>query len=75
MKQKYGKGSQAALIVITVLGFGLLQGSRLLDLDSGPYSAEPYSIVGIVAGAFAYLYVAALSYSGRLEKTFPLLVR
>ena len=62
------------LVAITVIGFGLLQGSRLLDLGSGPYSAEPYAIVGIAAGALAYLYVAGLSYVGRLESALPLLV-
>ncbi|WP_080799877.1 helix-turn-helix transcriptional regulator [Arabiibacter massiliensis] len=62
------------LVAATVVGFGLLQGARLLDLGTGPYSPEPYAVVGVAAGGLAYLGVAVLSYLGRLDRAMPLFV-
>lgn len=62
------------LVVVAIVGFGLLQGARLLDLGTGPYSPEPYAIVGIAAGGITYLGVAILSYIGRLDRAFPLFI-
>lgn len=61
-----------ALVVAAIVGFGFLQGARLLDLGTGPYSPEPYAVAGIAAGGATYLGVAALSYVGRLERALPL---
>ena len=33
-----------ALAAVATLGFGLLQGARLLDLNTGPYSPSPYAL-------------------------------
>lgn len=63
-----------ALVAVAVVGFGLLQGARLLDLGTGPYSPEPYAIVGIAVGGCTYLSVAVLSYLGRLDRSLPLFV-
>lgn len=68
------KQKTRALVAVAIVGFGLLQGARLLDLGTGPYSPEPYAIVGIASGGFAYLGVAVLSYRGRVEGTMPLFV-
>ena len=62
------------LVAVAVVGFGLLQGARLLDLGTGPYSPEPYAIAGIAAGGVTYLSVAILSYLGRLDRALPLFV-
>lgn len=64
----------AALMALTVIGFGLLQGARLIDLGSGPYSPEPFAIVGIAAGGATYLFLALLSYLGRLDETRPVFI-
>lgn len=64
----------AALMALTVLGFGFLQGARLIDLATGPYSPEPFAIVGIAAGGATYLFLALLSYLGRLDETRPVFV-
>ena len=62
------------LVAVAVVGFGLLQGARLLDLGTGPYSPEPFAVAGIAAGGCTYLGVAVLSYRGRLERALPLYV-
>lgn len=62
------------LVFVAVLGFGFLQGARLLDLGTGPYSPEPYAVAGIAAGGCTYLGVAVLSYIGRLDRALPLFV-
>ena len=60
------------LMAVSVAGFGLFQGARLLDLGSGPYTSAPYGVAGIAAGGVAYLAVALVAYSGRLENARPL---
>ena len=62
------------LVAIAIVGFGLLQGARLLDLGTGPYSPEPYAVAGVAAGGVTYLGVAVLSCLGRLDRALPLFV-
>ena len=63
-----------ALAIVATLGFGLLQGARLLDLNTGPYSPSPYAIVGLVADGLTFIVVAVLSYLGRIDRARPLFV-
>lgn len=63
-----------ALAAVATLGFGLLQGARLLDLNTGPYSPSPYALVGLVADGLTFLVVAVLSYVGRIDRAKPLFV-
>lgn len=63
-----------ALMALSVVGFGFLQGARLIDLGTGPYSPEPFAIAGIAAGGATYLLLALLSYFGRLEETRPVFI-
>ncbi len=60
-----------ALMILSVVGFGLLQGSRLLDQGSGPYSSEPFVLVGIIAGGACCILVALLSYFANLNDVRP----
>ena len=69
--QAVAKQKKIALITIAVAGFGLLQGARIIDLGTGPYSPEPFAIIGIAAGGVAYLTIALLSYFSRLNETRP----
>lgn len=62
------------LAVVATVGFGLLQGARLLDLNTGPYSPSPYALVGLVADGLTFIVVAILSYSGRIDRSKPLFV-
>ena len=57
------------LMVVSIVGFGLFQGARLLDVGSGPYSNAPFAVAGIAAGGVAYAAVAIVAWTGRLEKT------
>ena len=43
------------LAIVATLGFGLLQGARLLDVNTGPYSPSPYALLGLVLGVMAQL--------------------
>lgn len=63
-----------ALMILSVVGFGLLQGSRLLDQGSGPYSSEPFVLVGIIAGGACCILVALLSYFANLNDVRPVFV-
>lgn len=65
------KHKTITLMALAVVGFGFLQGARLIDLGTGPYSPEPFAIAGIAAGGVTYLFLAALSYFGRLDETWP----
>lgn len=60
------------LAIVATLGFGFLQGARLLDLDSGPYSPHPYALVGLAIDGLTFIVVALLSYFGRIDKARPL---
>ena len=57
------------LMVVSIVGFGLFQGARLLDVGSGPHSNAPFAIAGIAAGGVAYAAAAIVAWTGRLEKT------
>lgn len=60
------------LAVVATLGFGLLQGARLLDVNTGPYSPNAYAIVGLAADGLTFIVVAVLSYLGRIDRAWPL---
>lgn len=49
------------LMVVSIVGFGLFQGARLLDVGSGPYSNAPFAVAGIAAGGVAYAAVAIVA--------------
>lgn len=55
------------LMIAATIGFGLLQGARLVDVDSGPYSGSPLALWGLVVDGAVFLAVAGLSYAGRIE--------
>lgn len=61
-----------ALALIATVGFGFLQGARLLDLNSGPYSSSPFALVGLAFDGCTFLAVALMSYFVRIESTFKL---
>lgn len=69
-----GTTKSIALAVIATVGFGLLQGARLLDLNTGPYSPSPYAIVGLFVDGLTFIVVAVLSYRGRIDRARPLFV-
>lgn len=60
-----------ALMILAVAGFGLLQGSRLLDQGSGPYSSQPFVLAGIIAGGVCCILLALLSYFANLNDIRP----
>lgn len=60
------------LAIVAVVGFGFLQGARLLDLNSGPYSAHPFTVLGLVVDGITFIVVALLSYTGRIDSARPL---
>lgn len=62
------------LMALTVVGFGFLQGARIIDLGTGPYSPEPFAIAGIAAGGVTYLSLAVMSYFGHLDETRPVFI-
>lgn len=66
------KAKVFALAIVATFGFGLLQGARLLDLNTGPYSPSPYAIMGLVADGLTFIVVAILSYFGRIDRARPL---
>ena len=55
------------LAVMATVGFGFLQGARLLDLNSGPYNPGPFALVGLAFDGCTFLVVALLSYFARFE--------
>lgn len=67
-----GSTKTIALALIATVGFGLLQGARLLDLNTGPYSPSPYAIVGLAVDGLTFITVAILSYTGRIDRARPL---
>lgn len=56
-----------ALMAAATVGFGLLQGARLVDVNSGPYSASPLALWGLAVDGIVLLVVAAFSYAGKAE--------
>lgn len=55
------------LAAVATIGFGFLQGARLLDLNSGPYNPGPFALVGLTFDGCTFLVVALLSYFARFE--------
>lgn len=67
-ERKEGRDARIiALMAAATVGFGLLQGARLVDVNSGPYSASPLALWGLVVDGAVFLVVAALSYTGKVE--------
>ncbi len=64
----------AALAALAVLGFGLVQGARLIDGTTGLYSADSLSIPGVAIGGVSCLVVALLSYYKDLNDIRPIVV-
>lgn len=62
----------AALMALSVLGFGLLQGARLIDSNSGPYSGQEFAVFGLFVDGATFLVVAVLSYFQIIERPEPL---
>lgn len=60
-------GRMLILMTAATIGFGLLQGARLVDVNSGPYSASPLALWGLAVDGAVFLAVAALSYAGKIE--------
>lgn len=56
-----------ALMIAATVGFGLLQGARLVDVNSGPYSGSPLALWGLVVDGVVFLVVAGFSYAGKVE--------
>lgn len=61
-----------ALAVLATIGFGFLQGARLLDLNSGPYNPNPFAPFGLLVDGGTFLVVAILSYTGKIDRVQPL---
>lgn len=55
------------ITVIAVIGFGFLQGARLLDDGSGPYSRDEFALYGLLVDGLTFLVVALLSYFAKIE--------
>lgn len=62
------------IAVIAVVGFGLLQGARLLDGGSGPYSRDQLALYGLLIDGLTFLAVALLSYFAKIERPGRLFV-
>ncbi len=62
------------LMVVAVVGFGFLQGARLLDPASGPYSHYAFALLGLAIDGITFLAVAILSYFAVIERPEPLFV-
>lgn len=63
-----------AIAVVAVVGFGLLQGARLLDGGSGPYSQDEFALYGLLVDGLTFLTVALLSYFAKIERPDTLFV-
>ena len=61
-------------MVAAVIGFGFLQGARLLDPASGPYSHHAFALLGLVVDGLTFLVVAVLSYHAKIERPEGLFV-
>lgn len=56
------------ITVVAVIGFGFLQGARLLDDGSGPYSRDELALYGLLVDGLTFLVVALLSYFAKIEQ-------
>lgn len=63
-----------AIAAVAVVGFGLLQGARLLDGGSGPYSQDELALYGLLVDGLTFLTVALLSYFAKIERPDTLFV-
>ncbi|MDU6012084.1 MAG: LuxR C-terminal-related transcriptional regulator [Slackia sp.] len=61
------KTRRMALSAIAVMGFGLLQGARFIDVNSGPYSAHSLALFGLFVDGATLLAIAVLSYFGKID--------
>ena len=61
------KTRRIVLAAIAVMGFGLLQGARFIDVNSGPYSAHSLALFGLFVDGSTLLAVAVLSYFGKID--------
>ena len=61
------KTRRMTLAAIAVMGFGLLQGARFIDVNSGPYSAHSLALFGLFVDGATLLTVAVLSYFGKID--------
>ncbi len=62
------------IAAVAVVGFGLLQGARLLDGGSGPYSQDEFALYGLLVDGLTFLTVALLSYFAKIERPDTLFV-
>lgn len=70
--QKLVDRKTAVLMVLCIVGFGLLQGARLIDSNSGPYSGQEFALFGLAVDGATFLVVAVLSYFQVVERPEPL---
>ena len=68
-QQKLFDKKMMTLAIVATVGFGFLQGARLLDLNSGPYNPGPFALAGLAFDGCTFLAVALLSYFVRIENT------
>ena len=61
------KTRRMVLAAVAVMGFGLLQGARFIDVNSGPYSAHSLAIFGLFVDGATLLTIAVLSYFGKID--------
>lgn len=61
------KTKRMLLAATAVMGFGLLQGARFIDVNSGPYSAHSLALFGLFIDGATLLAVAVLSYFGKID--------
>ena len=61
------KTRRMVLAAIAVMGFGLLQGARFIDVNSGPYSAHSLALFGLFVDGATLLTIAVLSYFGKID--------
>lgn len=57
-----------AMAIMAAIGSGLLQGARLLDPGSGPYSRDEFALYGLLVDGLTFLTVALLSYFAKIER-------
>lgn len=61
------KTRRMVLAAVAVMGFGLLQGARFIDVNSGPYSAHSLALFGLFVDGATLLTIAVLSYFGKID--------
>lgn len=61
------KTRRMVLAAVAVMGFGLLQGARFIDVNSGPYSAHSLALFGLFVDGATLLTIPVLSYFGKID--------